>query len=244
MIDLHCHILPAIDDGARDLAEAISLVKLSLEQGVTHIVCTPHIHAGRYDNSLGEIEQVFNVFQQSITEADIDVKLACAAEVRIDADIMALIELNELPFLGLHEGRKVLLLEMPYSHIPPGFDRLAKWLLKKGIVPLIAHPERNRELQKSPHLIKWLKGLGCLLQGTASSITGLFGEKPQQVIEYMLKNGLVDIIASDCHSLKRRPPEMASAFELVSSNYGLPLAHEIFLNRPRKISAEKFINNA
>lgn len=239
MIDLHCHILPAIDDGAKSIDEALKLIELAAEQGVSRMVATPHIHPGMFDNNISSINASFNLLLSHIPK-NINIQIRTAAEVRICPEIMPLVLAQQLPFIGQYDDKKVLLLELPSSHIPPGTDNLIKWLNNNNITAMIAHPERNREFQSYPERIDAFVRLGCLFQLTASSLLGDMGEKPQVLSELWIKQKLYSIIASDCHSLKRRPPKLDLAFkrtvELVDHDY----AHSLLDIMPGKISESLF----
>ncbi|WP_137226665.1 tyrosine-protein phosphatase [Shewanella sp. MEBiC00475] len=240
MIDLHCHILPNIDDGAKSIDEAISLVALAADQGVSRMVATPHIHLGIYDNNLQSINVAYRVLCEALALTSIDVQVRAAAEVRISPEIMQFIELQQLPFLGCYQQKDVLLLELPSSHIPSGTDKLINWLLAKDVLPMIAHPERNRELQTHPDRIKPFVQSGCLLQLTAASLIGDMGPSPQQLSEYLLKKKLYSIVASDCHSLNRRPPKIALAYDAITTLVDEDYAYLLTNATPYSISNSLF----
>ena len=143
MIDLHSHLLPGIDDGARSLEEALQLARVAVNDGITHMTFTPHIHPHRFENTNATIRPVFDSFKQALLDHSISLSIAMASEVRLSAEVLTLVAENEIPFLGNWQGKHVLLLELPPGHIPPGSDKLVRWLLDRNIVPMIAHPERN-----------------------------------------------------------------------------------------------------
>ncbi|MGI2170504.1 tyrosine-protein phosphatase [Shewanella sp. MF05960] len=240
MIDLHCHILPNIDDGAKSVDEALSLVKLAAEQGVSRMVATPHIHLGIFDNNLHTINAAFKLLTSTLALTDLNIDIRAAAEVRISPEIMLFIEQQQLPFLGQYQQKNVLLLELPSSHIPPGTDKLISWLLAKDILPMIAHPERNRELQSHPDRIKPFVQAGCLLQLTAASLLGDMGVLPQQTSEYFLKQKLYTIVASDCHSINRRPPKLKLAYDAISALVDEDYAYLMTTATPYNISNSLF----
>ena len=186
MIDLHSHILPGIDDGARSLDIALEMARQAVDNGVTHMVCTPHMHKGYFDNTYASIESTFKTFEQNVALHKIPITLSFAAEVRVNELIPIWHKQNELPFLGALGNKRILLLEMPHSHLPQGLDLLVKWLLKNNVQPLIAHPERNRELLSEQHKFLWLQRLGCKFQATAGALTGRFGENIQQFATTLL----------------------------------------------------------
>ncbi|MFY8349593.1 tyrosine-protein phosphatase [Pseudoalteromonas sp. SSM20] len=241
MYDIHCHLIPSIDDGARDMDEAISLLKIAENDGITHIVLTPHIHLGKFNNNIDDIFTNFFSLKQKAADANLRLNLAFAAEVRIDAELITLFQHGKIPFIGNSLDKKVVLLELPHSNYPQGADNLIKWMISNNILPLIAHPERNRDIQKNTDLILKLKRLGCLLQVTAGSIVGDFGEKPKQIASFMLENKLADIVASDAHNLKRRPPILSKAFKEVCDKYTAEYAENLFINTPKLLTKNLFI---
>lgn len=235
MIDLHCHMLPGIDDGAQTLDESLELARLAVADGIKHTVCTPHINIGRFDNNITTIKSAFDKLEQALEEHNIPLKISMGAEVRISPEMMFLVEKEKIPFLGTWEGKKVLLLEMPHSHIPPGSDKLVKWLMSRNILPMIAHPERNRDVQKNPSLLRPFVQMGCLFQLTASSLTGAFGEASQTIARDLLKDGQVTVIATDAHNIKRRPPLLKEGLDAAIEVVGGQAAMKLVLDNPSAI---------
>jgi protein-tyrosine phosphatase len=236
MIDLHCHILAGIDDGAKSLDEALALITLAEQQGVSRMVATPHIHLGIYDNNLQSINTAFEILSNEVNKSDLTVELYAAAEVRIAPEITLFIEQQQLPFLGRFDNHDVLLLELPSSHVPAGTDKLVSWLFAHNVIPMIAHPERNRELQSHPERINPFVQAGCLFQLTASSLIGDMGESAQLLSEYWIKQRIYSIVASDCHSIKRRPPKMSLAVQLIEQLTDDKYAHQLSTLTPKLIS--------
>ncbi|MGB7739048.1 MAG: CpsB/CapC family capsule biosynthesis tyrosine phosphatase, partial [Steroidobacteraceae bacterium] len=180
MIDLHCHFLPGIDDGAATLADGLALAQAAAADGITYSVMTPHIHPGRYENTRSTIEQAFKDFRFALRKARIPLHIGMAAEVRLSPDIVALLSQNEVPFLGELDGDRIILLEFPHTHVPPGADKLVERLLKQRIRPLIAHPERNQDVIRNLSKIDPFVEMGCFLQITAGALVGHFGQAPQR----------------------------------------------------------------
>lgn len=210
MIDMHSHILPGIDDGALDMQEALELLRLAAADGVTTQVLTPHIQPSRYTNTLVSIRAAFERFAEAARAAGIALGLEFAAEVRIGPEIPQLVNTSEIPWLGALDGRKVLLLEFPHGAVPAGSINLIEWLLKRDIVPMLAHPERNRELQLSRRKLQPFLAAGCLVQITAGSVLGDFGRPAREFAEALLERGQVSLIATDCHNLAYRPPKLSA----------------------------------
>jgi protein-tyrosine phosphatase len=210
------------------------MAQQAVDGGVRHMVCTPHIHNGYFDNTSQSIEQTFQVFQQEVNRACIPLSLSFAAEVRVNELIPIWYKQKELPFLGEYNGKYILLLEMPHSHIPQGLEALIKWLLKNNVQPLIAHPERNRELLAEQHKFNWLQRQGCMFQVTAGALTGRFGDKVEAFALSMMQSKALHVVASDTHDLVRRPNDMQEAFEVVSQ-FSTEFANEVFIRRPGAI---------
>lgn len=236
MIDLHSHILPGIDDGARTMSDALAMAEQSIQAGVTHLLCTPHMHQGVYDNSFGSIEPVFIQFVDALQQHAISLKVAYAAEIRIKPEITAWVQQNQIPFIGTWQQKPALLLELPHSHIPAGTDILIRWLLKNNIQAVIPHPERNREIQQDYTKATMLKRLGCVFQATAGAFTGSFGQTVYDTAIYLLEAQSIDYIASDTHSVNRRPNEMDAAAKELRVLLGKEQAEALTLTTPWQIS--------
>lgn len=239
MIDLHSHLLPGIDDGAPDLATALQLAKIAVDDGITHMVCTPHIHPGRYDNTMDSIQKALTELQQGLVEQQIDLVINAAAEVRFGMELMVAVTQQSIPFLGEWHGKPVLLLEFPHGEIPFGAERLTTWLLEQGIKPLIAHPERNKGLLRTPSKLKPFLEQGCLLQVTAGAVAGRFGEGAQKLAHTLLKEGLVTILASDAHNIEHRPPILSEGRDAAAVIIGEAAAWRLVLDSPWQIAQSK-----
>ncbi len=206
MLDLHCHLLPAIDDGPATKEEALDLARYAVANGITKSLLTPHIHPGRYENEKKKIAEAVEEFRDLLQGHKIPLQVAIGAEVRICPEILPMGKMGKIPFIGHHDGMKVMLLEFPHSHIPPGSDKMVAWLKRESVLPLIAHPERNKELMQQPEKIEVFLDLGCLLQVTAGSIAGRFGSAAETCARYYLEQNWIHLLATDAHNLEHRPP--------------------------------------
>lgn len=243
MIDIHSHIIPGIDDGARDEAETLSLLRMAQDDGTTHIVATPHINIGRFDNDQACIMDGLALLKKIINENNLTIQVAAACELRIDVELMAKLKSGLIPALGVLKGLKTILLELPHSHIPPGSDNFIKWLFNNGYRPIIAHPERNRDLLRSPSLLDPFLRLGCLTQVTAGSITGNFGPDVKAFSFELLKQNKVTVVASDAHNIKRRPPILSEAYNFVTHEFGEDKAIKLFKHNPQALTQTLFNEN-
>ena len=240
MIDLHCHLLPGIDDGPKTLDDSLALCRAAVENGISHAVVTPHITPGRYDNTLQSITETFTAFTDELKHAGIALRLGMAAEVRLDPLILDMVKEGNMPFLGEYNGSPVMLLEFPHSHIPPGSEELVGWLLKEGILPMIAHPERNKDVMRKLDKIMPFVKAGCLLQVTAASLAGVFGDEPRKRGVELLKEGLVTILASDAHNLHGRLPDIEQGRAVAEKIVGEDESWNLVLYGPREIAARQF----
>ncbi|NBA96532.1 tyrosine-protein phosphatase [Pseudomonas sp. R5(2019)] len=240
MIDLHNHLLPGIDDGAPDLDASLALARMAVQDGITHLVCTPHIHPGRYDNSPASIQAALALFVAALQGANISLQVSAAAEVRFGVELMVGIGQGAIPFLGEWRGKKVLLLEFPHGEVPFGAERLIAWLLQRNIVPMIAHPERNKGIMRTPSSLKPFLKQGCLLQVTASSVAGHFGPAAQAVAHELLAQGVVTILATDAHNLQHRPPMLSEGMQHAARIVGDAKAEALVKQIPWEIAQSHF----
>ena len=232
MIDIHSHILPAVDDGSQTLATSLDMLRKAIDGGVTTQVLTPHIHIGRYENTKESLARHFKAFKQQVVKANLSINLRLASEVRIGPELMAMAVADSIPYLGLSNNKKVFLLEFPRVDIPYGSENLIRWLLDKGYLPLIVHPERNSVFIRNNNKLQTLIDLGCPLQVTASSLTGKFGSEVQSTTEALLKAGKVSVIASDCHNLKGRAPDLYDGYAKAVSVIGEIEANKLVNENP------------
>jgi protein-tyrosine phosphatase len=235
VIDLHCHLLPGIDDGPETLAEALEMARTAVANGITESHVTPHLQAGRWQNDRAKIEAAVADYRAALAAADIKLGIGYAAEVRLDYDILPLIDADRVPFLGTLDGYRIMLLEFPHSHVPVGADKFVGWLLSRNIRPMIAHPERNKDLMRDPARLEPFVGQGCLLQVTADAVTGGFGELCATRAREFLERGWVTVLASDAHDTADRPPRIAPGRDAAAKIVGQEEARRLTQDTPLRI---------
>ena len=235
MIDLHCHYLPGIDDGAQTLDDSLNLARAAVAAGIRTAVMTPHVHPGRYENTASTIVRLCTAFKRVLAHRDIPLDVRAGGEVRISAEIMSMVEENEIPFLGELDGYRIMLLEFPHSHLVVGADKLITWLLARRIRPLIAHPERNKEVMRNPDKLRAFVDLGCLFQLTGASIVGQFGKPAQDCAQTLIDRGWVSVVATDAHNLQHRPPNLDLARAKLVAIGGEAFAEQLTQVLPGKI---------
>jgi protein-tyrosine phosphatase len=235
VIDLHCHLLPGIDDGPETLDEALAMARLALADGIERAYVTPHLHVGHWDNDRSRIAAAVALHRKALAEAGIALELGFAAEVRCDYDIVPLIEEDRVPFLGTLDGYQVMLLELPHSHVPVGADKLVAWLLARKIRPMIAHPERNKDILRDPAKLLPFVREGCLLQLTADAVAGGFGEGCAGRAAEFLDAGWVSVLASDAHDTRARPPRISAGRDAAARIVGDGEARRLVRETPLAI---------
>ena len=240
MIDLHCHLLPGIDDGPATLEDALELARALVADGVRHVVATPHVFPGRNDNKRSSISAEHARFVQALGAFSIPLTLSFAGEVRLTPEVLEWLAEDELPFLAgdaAHAGKapKVLLLEMPDGQVPMGADRFCDHLLRQGITPLIAHPERNRGVVERLDRIRPFIEAGCKVQVTAASLLGEFGSRAERTALALLDAGWVHVVASDAHNLTARRPRLQGARNWLTQRHGEAVARQLTLAGPAEL---------
>ncbi|MCK9505378.1 MAG: capsular biosynthesis protein [Porticoccaceae bacterium] len=242
MIDLHCHLLPGIDDGSKNMENSLAMARVAVDDGITHAVMTPHIHPGRWDNTTAIIAEHSRQFTQALRQHNINLTIGFAAEVRLSDLIFQQLERGDIPFLGHLDGFQIMLLEFPHSHIIPGSEKLVAWLIRNNIRPVIAHPERNKEIMSAPERLQPFLDQGCFAQVTAGSLSGRFGENARRAALYFIDHNQADFIASDAHNLSSRPPAIAEAEAIVAARLGQEVARKLVFDTPWQLAASQFEN--
>ena len=235
MIDMHSHILPGVDDGAQILDDSLRLLDVAIDNGVKVQYCTPHIHIGRYNNNRSQLEASFQKFNDIIKVKKPEIELRLGSEVRIGPEVLPLIKQGQVLWLGKWQGKDVMLMEFPHNMIPAGSINVVQWLMKEGIQPLIAHPERNRGIQEQPSKLKEFIDAGCLLQVTSGSLLGNFGPEAKSISLKLLSEKLITLLATDCHNIEYRPPNLAAGFNFVRKIMGEAEARALVQDTPQMI---------
>jgi protein-tyrosine phosphatase len=231
MIDIHHHLLPGLDDGARDLATSLAMVEMAIADGITHIVCTPHAsHHYYFDPELNAA--VFAQLQDAVQHKfgdRITLGLGCDFHLMFDN----IEDAKQNPTRYTINGHNYLLVEFPDSSISPNTAQTFYELSLSGMTPIITHPERNLILARQPERMwEWLQA-GALIQVTANSLTGRFGALAERSAMWLLDRQWVHILATDAHNTQSRPPLLRPAFDLVTAQYGLSTAERLCVRNPR-----------
>ncbi|EOH84866.1 tyrosine-protein phosphatase [Enterococcus casseliflavus] len=217
MIDLHCHILPGIDDGAEDISASIAMAEKAISQGITHILCTPHHNNGKYRNPKSEVISLVTYLQEELDARNLPLTVLEGQEVRITGDLIEDIRNGNILFTDLYDT--YILIEFPTMEVPTYSEQVFFELNSLGKIPVIVHPERNAYFRKDPNnLIPFLE-MGCLAQLTAPSYVGVFGKDIQRTSKIMVEHNLVQMVASDAHGVKKRSFYMKETYEQIAKDF-------------------------
>ena len=228
MIDLHCHLLPDIDDGPKSWEESLEMASIAAQDGIRGAVTTPHwIQGTNWEPEVSTVKEKVNEFNLKLVGAGIDFKVYPGMEIGITTNLAEFVSSGRI--LTLAEG-EYLLLEIPFYSLPYGLEEIIDSLRKIGKKVILAHPERGKEFQENPSRILDFKELGVLVQITAGSLSGDFGEKATKCALDFAKLGVLDIVASDAHSTRRRRPIVSAGLRILEDEIGSDKVNEIIEN--------------
>lgn len=224
LVDIHCHILPGIDDGSKDWETSIKLAHAAVKDGITHAVVTPHTLNGRYLNHKKDVIKLTAEYQKRLKDENIPLTVFPGQEVRISGDLPQALDDNDILFLD--EDGRYMLLEFPSDDVPSYAKDMIFKIMQRGITPIIVHPERNSRILKEPVILQELIEQGCLVQITASSYIGTFGKDIEEMSRRFIEAGQCSCFASDAHDLPKRQYEYSEALEKLSNEFGQGVAQE------------------
>jgi protein-tyrosine phosphatase len=229
LIDIHCHILPEVDDGPKSWDVAVEMCRMAAADGITHLVATPHSNDRYHFDHLylrGCVERL-----QSLAGPAPKLSLGCDFHLSYDN----LQSVLEFPGRYTIAGSRYLLVELSDFSIPV---QTGDWFFKLancGVTAIITHPERNAILRQSPQrVIEWVE-MGCVVQVTANALSGFWGPRVQRVAEWLLEHEAVHVVASDAHDTKNRTPVLSAAKEALTAVCGDEVAKALVEENPRAI---------
>ena len=241
MIDLHCHLLPGVDDGSKSMDISLKLATDAVKDGIDYALLTPHHMNGVYLNHKQSVIQQTQEFQVELDRHKIPLKVFPGQEVRINGDLLTALDQDDILFAD--EGGQYLMLEFPDDDIPNYTSNMIYELMQRGIIPVIVHPERNTKIMKQPDILYDLLNKGCLSQITAGSYVGIFGHKVQKFSKQLIQSGQVYIFASDAHNLPNRKYEMTNAFAKLGNEFGNDYVSKFSENAKRIINGDNILPN-
>jgi protein-tyrosine phosphatase len=226
MVDVHCHILPGLDDGPDNIELSLAMAESAIADGITHVVATPHF-SSEYSFDYSRVSALREELQSRIGDRLI---LASGCDFHLNPENLDALR-GDAPRFCINQ-RDYLLVEFNEYSIPPAMDQTLHEIQLLGVRPIITHPERNAILRlQTGRLAKWVQ-LGCFIQVTAGSLTGTFGPGAQKDAWRWIADGLVHVVASDAHNMRGRPPRLQPAFDLVREQFGEAKARGLFVENP------------
>ena len=234
LVDIHCHILPGLDDGPAAHDEAVAMAELAVREGIDTIIATPHYGKADYWIDASSAQAAVSSFNGLLQNRNIPLNVLTGQEIRLNATLLDHLEDGKLLPLATSA---YILIEFPSRLIPKNTISVLHELQVLGYTPVLAHPERNMEIMRNPQIIRELYEYGALFQMTAGSITGRFGNTIQRVSKQMLKEYDIHFIASDAHHPTQRPFQLQAAYEIINQQLGSDYTHQLQHN------AQQVINN-
>lgn len=237
MIDIHCHILPATDDGSLSLEESVEMCRMAAEDGIKVIVATPHMFDGVH--TVPDRETIREKIATVMAANDGCIEIVPGGEVRYSHEIF-----NEAddPHTRIKlNGTSYMLLEFPFQSVPHNIEQTIFQILNAGLTPVIAHPERNKRIQAHPEILATLIERGAFSQLDAGSLTKSFGAEPHQVAQRILEAGMAHFIATDAHHAGRRRPILSAAVAVAAEWVGADYARAMVEDNPAALIQDKAI---
>lgn len=235
MIDMHAHVLPAIDDGPRDWAAVLAMLEIARDDGIRTICATPHFLEGRYRSTAATIRLLVEEARQRAAEAGIGIEVQPGHEVYATAGIDRLVRADEVMTVG-DRGRHVLV-EFPYTEVPRWWRNLDADLRGAGLGAILAHPERNAGALADPRRLLPLLERGWRFQIDAQSLLGVWGESVKCLAEGMIRWRWIHLVGSDAHEPRTRVPRLTACRARVAEIAGEEAAESIFARWPAQILA-------
>lgn len=233
LYDIHCHILPGVDDGARNMEEACWMLKKEYEEGVRSIIVTPHFRYEMFEPPLTLVKEQFEKVKRAAADIGEDLKLYLGCELHTSMDMASALKKGERLTMA---GSRYVLVEFGNFDDKAYIRERVQQLMLRGYTPIIAHVERYRATKGDIDFIAELKKLGAHMQVNTDSITGKEGFTIKRFCKKMMKENLVDFIGTDGHGSTRRIPEIAKCCQQVEKTMGTQYAKRIFIENPKKIT--------
>jgi len=226
MVDLHSHILPGLDDGAKSIGDALAMAEDAIADGITHVVGTPHA-SSNYAFNFANVREARDALSEKLAGR---ITLATGCDFHLNPENLAALRADAAPYCI--NQKDYLLVEFNEFSIPPSMDQTLHELQLAGLRPVITHPERNGILRAQPErLLRWVS-LGCHVQITAGSLTGIFGAGAQEDAWTWMGRGLVHFVASDAHNTARRPLKLRFAYDAIAERFGEGIARALLMENP------------
>lgn len=239
MIDIHCHILPNVDDGSESLEESIEMAKIAESEGITRIVNTSHCHFDFKYKKGNELKLELEKFNQALKEENINIEVLLGNELYYTSDLIE--RFDELDFFSMNNS-KYILMEFSPINFPKNIEDVIYEIKIRGYIPIIAHAERYKQVQEDVNIVLDCIKEGALIQVNASSILGKNGENVEDTSKKLLDNNMVHFVATDAHSSNRRRPLIKDSYNYILKNYGKEVSEKLFIENPTAVIENRDIS--
>src|SRR5215472_6820134 len=226
MVDLHCHILPGLDDGPGRIEESLEMAETAIADGITHVVATPHC-SDSYWFDFATVRRLRDELQNRIGNR---LKVATGCDFHLNPENLAALRREPRPYCLNQQD--YLLVEFNEVSIPPAMDKTLHEMQLSGLRVIVTHPERNVILRSHPERLREWVRRGCFVQVTGNALTGAFGPTAQQIALQWIGEGLVHFVASDAHNNRSRPLRLQTAYDVVADQFGERKARGLFVENP------------
>lgn len=232
MIDIHSHILPGIDDGAKTLEYSLDVIREAVNNGVTDIIATPHyISETAYVSTRAQNAKLLKKLKSAVKSENIPVNLYLGNEIYIDSKLPDLLKAKKISTMA---DSKYLLVELPLNEEFPNYEEYFKDLIDRGYKVILAHPERYLIIQKDYEIVKNLREIGVLFQCNLGSLIGRYGKNEQKLVKKLAKDKLIFTFASDIHH-RRGDKYWQKTFKKLNKFYNETEVKQLLVTNPRKI---------
>lgn len=238
VIDIHSHILPGVDDGAQTEEDSLTMAHAAVKNGIHTIIATPHHKNGHYDNEKDSIVKYVELLNELLKRENIPLTVLPGQEIRMYGEIVEDLMAGKIQPLN---NTKYLFIEFPSAHVPRYAEQLLFDLQMADYIPIIVHPERNKELKEHPYRLYDFVRKGALTQVTAASVIGKFGKNIQKFTHQIIEANLAHFIASDAHNTTTRGFCMKEAYQQIEENYGMDMLY-MFLENGQLLTEDQHVN--
>ena len=221
--DIHCHIVPGVDDGATDIEETGKLLRMEYEQGVRTIIATPHFRFRMFETSAEKVKEQFKLMEKAAAEVASDLHVYLGCEFHTNMEMISMLRENKVMTMA---GSRYVLTEFSHNS-------------EENYIPIVAHIERYEATRTSMDFVEELVDMGVCMQINADSITGKDGFFTKRYCNKIMKDGLLHFVGSDCHNSAKRSSRIGEAYRMVSAKFGQDYADELFIHNPAEILKQK-----
>lgn len=230
--DIHCHIVPGVDDGASGYEETRKLLQMEYDQGVRNIIATPHFRFCMFETSLSKVKEQFALVEQAAAEVSSDLHVYLGCEFHANMEMVQMLRSGEVSTMA---GSRYVLVEFSQSSEATYIKERLYSLISRGYKPIVAHIERYNAMRQDLDLVEELIDMGAGMQINADSIIGKEGFGTKRFCRKLMKYDLVDFVGSDCHNLSRRVSRIGEAYAYTAKKMGSDYADHLFVENPQKI---------